>query len=125
MRSPKLRLREEKHRPELGHSNIWRLGDKEKTAMRSRRGSSGCQRMRRLDGITSEMNMNLGKLWEMVRDREAWCAAAHGVKKSQDTTGQLNNSKPVRQVKNQDRMEFWKPRKDSASGTSFQLCFMG
>lgn len=38
MRSPKLRLREEKHRPELGHSNIWRLGDKEKTVMETEEG---------------------------------------------------------------------------------------
>ena len=47
------------------------------------------QRMRRLDGITSSMDMNLGKLREMVRDREAWHATVHGVTKGHDwATGQ-------------------------------------
>ena len=52
----------------------------EKIEGRRRRGD---QRMRSLDGITDAKDMNLGKLQEMVRDREAWYATVHGVTKSQ------------------------------------------
>ena len=48
--------------------------------------------MRWLDGITNSVEMNLGKLQEVVRDREAWCAATHGIAEL-DMTWQLHNSK--------------------------------
>ena len=78
----------------------WLIGKDPDLGKDEGRRRRGRQRMKWIDGITNSVDMSVSELWEMVKDREAWCAAVHGVAES--WTQQLNNCKRHTELSSQE-----------------------